>query len=125
MNSSGSEFPIDHFADRPMAAFCGIGNPEGFRQTLENCDLRVAHFREFPDHHAYSDEAIQSLTDWATTNKPEALICTHKDLVKITHDDLGGVPLFALSIAIGFVNGQGPFEELLNALATDLPRKQA
>ncbi len=117
MNSSGNEFPIDDFADRPVAAFCGIGNPEGFRQTLENCDLRVAQFREFPDHHAYSDEAIQSLTDWATTNKPEALNCTHKDLVKIALDQLGGVPLFALSIAIGFVNGRGPFEELLNTLA--------
>ena len=37
-----------------VAAFCGIGNPAGFRHTLAACGYTVADFREFPDHHAYT-----------------------------------------------------------------------
>ena len=36
-----------------VAAFCGIGNPEGFRRTLRPLCGVAAGFRIFPDHHAY------------------------------------------------------------------------
>ena len=48
-----------------VAAFCGIGNPEGFRRTIEPLCGEVVGFRTFPDHHAYSAADVADLTRWA------------------------------------------------------------
>ncbi len=45
---------LEAVRDKEVLAFCGIGNPSGFRQTLANCGARIQAFREFPDHHRYS-----------------------------------------------------------------------
>ncbi|MHC4404870.1 MAG: tetraacyldisaccharide 4'-kinase, partial [Planctomycetota bacterium] len=34
-SAAGREEPVDALRGRPVAAFCGIGNPAGFRHTLE------------------------------------------------------------------------------------------
>ena len=44
-----------------VAAFCGIGNPAGFRHTLQACGCQVVDFREFPDHHPYNRADVESL----------------------------------------------------------------
>ncbi len=37
--------PISHLAGKSVAAFCGIGNPAGFRHTLEACGCDIAAWR--------------------------------------------------------------------------------
>jgi tetraacyldisaccharide 4'-kinase len=118
INSSGREAPLDRLSDRPLAAFCGIGNPAGFRHTLETCGWRVAGFREFPDHHRYERRDIESLTDWADKIGADAVVCTCKDLVKLGVDSLGPHPLWAIDIGLEFLNGQAEFEA---SLARRLP----
>jgi len=49
-----------------IAAFCGIGNPAGFRHTLKTLGCNVTAWREFPDHHSYTREDVESLKEWAT-----------------------------------------------------------
>jgi tetraacyldisaccharide-1-P 4'-kinase len=76
-------------------------------------------FREFPDHHAYAAKDIQSLCRW-TDGLPDvvAVVCTHKDLVKIPRQQLGAVPLWALAIELEITVGGEEFEA---KLATLLP----
>lgn len=113
-NASGARRDVTELANRRVAAFCGIGNPEGFRQTLERCGAEVVGFRAFPDHHRYSAEDVDSLTTWAAELGVEVVICTSKDLVKLQIDALGAVPLYAFEIAIEFHSGE---EHLRLALA--------
>ena len=96
-----------------IAAFCGVGNPAGFRHTLESCGFELVGFRDFPDHHRYSREDIESLSAWANELGAEAIVCTHKDLVKIGLENLGGRPLWALRVGIEFLAGGPAFEERL------------
>ncbi|MBS0208958.1 MAG: tetraacyldisaccharide 4'-kinase [Planctomycetes bacterium] len=116
--SSGAAQPLGHLAGKRVAAFCGIGNPAGFRHSLEQCGYQVAELMTFTDHHAYSRGDVEELTAWARTNSADAVVCTHKDLVKIGVDQLGGVPLWALAIGLEFTAGQG---DLIAAIDAVLP----
>jgi len=51
LSVGGQVKPIDELCKVKIAAFCGVGNPAGFRHTLESCGFDMAGFREFPDHH--------------------------------------------------------------------------
>ena len=112
----GREEPLDSLRDQPVAAFCGIGNPAGFRHTLEKCGYRVIGFREFPDHHAYDRADVESLIEWAEPLEVTAVLCTHKDLVKLGIEQLGDVPLKAITVGMVFLGGEEAVEAKLQAL---------
>ena len=106
LSSTGGKEPIESFHDRPVAAFCGIGNPAGFRHTLASCGYRVAGFREFPDHHAYTPRDLAALARWAGDCGAAAVLCTQKDLVKLHVDRLGDLPLRAVAIDLEILAGR-------------------
>lgn len=119
--SNGQEHPIESLKRKPVAAFCGIGNPDGFQYTLRHCGYRVIDFREFSDHHRYNKADVESLTEWADQLDVVAVLCTHKDLVKLRLDQLGSRPLWAVRIGLEFKAGQNDLEERLERL---LPETQ-
>jgi len=116
LNSVGEEAPLESLADRKVAAFCGIGNPAGFRHTLRTCDYRLADFREFPDHHDYVRSDVARLAEWAGRLDVEAVVCTCKDLVKLGVTEMGGRPLWAVNVGIDFLLGLDGLEEELGKL---------
>jgi tetraacyldisaccharide 4'-kinase len=116
LSASGEVQSLDSLRNQPIAAFCGIGNPAAFRETLKQCGYDVTAFREFPDHHRYSESDIAELSRWAETQNAAAIVCTHKDLVKIHVATLGGKPLFAVVIGLEFLAGEQELERLLKPL---------
>jgi tetraacyldisaccharide 4'-kinase len=93
-----------------VAAFCGIGNPEGFRRTLAiTFQPNPVPLRIFPDHHAYRKSDLAQLADWARACGADALVTTQKDLVKIPQPDLEGVPLWAMTIEARIQKAQEDF----------------
>jgi tetraacyldisaccharide 4'-kinase len=114
--SSGDEESLANIQGRRVAAFCGLGNPAGFRHTLETCHCEVKAWREFPDHFAYGRRDIEELESWASAQAVDMLVCTHKDLVKLPLDQLGGKPLRALVVGMAFLNGQDALESKLHDL---------
>ncbi len=114
--SGTQQAPLDSLKNVPVAAFCGLGNPAGFRHTIQSCGYNLAGFREFPDHHCYSRADMESLAAWADALGAEAVLCTHKDLVKIGLDRLGRLPLWAIRVEIDFIAGQDALESRLLAL---------
>jgi tetraacyldisaccharide 4'-kinase len=102
---------------RVAAAFCGLGNPEGFRRTLSKLGLEPIAWRTFPDHHGYTREDIESLRAWARELPPDTVVLTtQKDLVKIRLDRLADKELWALRIALELRSGQGLLEARLSSL---------
>jgi len=116
ISAGGRQAPLDSLKDVPVVAFCGLGNPAGFRHTLEACGYLLSDFREFPDHHCYSRADLEELTAWADHLGAAAVLCTHKDLVKIGLDQLGRLPLWAIRVGIDFIAGQEALESRLLAL---------
>jgi tetraacyldisaccharide 4'-kinase len=116
ISATGRQAALDSLNGLPVAAFCGLGNPAGFRHTIHSCGYALAGFREFPDHHCYSRADMDSLAVWAENLGAKAVLCTHKDLVKIGLDQLGRLPLWAIRVEIDFIAGQNDLESRLLAL---------
>ncbi len=113
-NSAGTESPVESLAGRPVAAFCGLGNPEAFRQTLTNLGMNIIAWRVYPDHHPYSREDIEELRSWARQLPSDAVVVTtQKDIVKIRLERLGERDLWALRIGMCLTSGQEALEALL------------
>lgn len=109
----GQQFPLEHLQSRAVFGFCGIGNPDGFRQTLQGLQLEPKQFRVFADHYHYTPADLAEIADSALQSGASALVCTHKDLVKIGCNEIGGLPVYALLIEIEFLRGQREFETKL------------
>lgn len=81
-------------AGRDVLAFCGIGRPTKFAETLGAAGLRNVVLRPFPDHHVYSDtDAGRLLDEHRRTGL--TLVTTEKDAVKLS----GTAALSALAAA--------------------------
>lgn len=100
VDQHGHSQEIDTITGQKVLAFCGIGNPAGFRSTLEKCQVELLELREFPDHHRYDREDIDQIKEWVAAHPDcQTVLCTHKDLVKINLMQIAGKPLRAIMIS--------------------------
>ncbi|HEU5116949.1 MAG TPA: tetraacyldisaccharide 4'-kinase, partial [Isosphaeraceae bacterium] len=111
--AEGAEVPLDSLGGRRVAAFCGIGNPEGFRRTLQGLNVQPVAFRVFPDHHPYSRTDVEDLIDWGRSIGADLILTTQKDSVKLRLDSLGAVPLRALRIGLEVLHGREILDDAL------------
>jgi tetraacyldisaccharide 4'-kinase len=124
VNHAGQRLALDALRGQSVLAFCGIGNPAGFRHTLASCGLVVTAFRALDDHCDYSPAMIAELSNWVDASEgTDAVICTRKDLVKIPHNQLGGKPLWALEIELAISAGQDELIDKLSRLSAAGLRK--
>jgi tetraacyldisaccharide 4'-kinase len=120
INSGGDVRTLEQIQHQHAAAFCGIGNPVGFRRTLTGCGVAIPdeRFRGYPDHYAYQPADCEVIGSWARSVGAECLLTTHKDLVKIPAARLGGVAVWALEIELRFEDhaSEIQFGELLRGV---------
>ena len=67
-------------AGRDVVAFCGIGRPEKFRETLEVLGAKIRAFHAFADHHPYSEAEARMLGE---ADDAALLVTTEKDHVRL------------------------------------------
>lgn len=115
--ADGRHFPLDLVAGKKLFAFCGLGNPAAFFRTAEPLGQSLVGSLAFPDHHAFTPDDLNQLAEAGRNYGAEALICSHKDLVKLGRNQLGAIPLYALLIEVQFLAGE---QELLAAVDTVL-----
>jgi tetraacyldisaccharide 4'-kinase len=116
VDSEGASHLLEGLSGRTVAAFCGIGNPEGFRRTLLPLCGSLIDFRVFPDHHDYTAADVESLAAWARGLAADLVLTTQKDLVKLRTAQLGPAPLRALRIGLEIVAGEDVMEDALARL---------
>ncbi len=102
---------------KKVFAFCAIGNPLSFRKSIEGLGAELSAFRAFPDHHVYTDCELKQLQAEAQRVKPDAIVITQKDKVKVKNSlDMWSFPLWTLKIEICIVKGLDVFEDKINAV---------
>lgn len=80
-----------------VLAFCGIGHPEKFFNTLKELELDVQQLIPFADHHFYKLKEIERLKLLAQReNLP--LLTTEKDYVRLTARQKHGITPIPLSL---------------------------
>ncbi|MBI1323655.1 tetraacyldisaccharide 4'-kinase [bacterium] len=108
-------------AGKEVALFCGLGNPDAFRATVEQLGALVRDVRWFPDHHRYSQNDIAELSRWVAASGAQLALTTQKDSVKLPVESLGGRHLLALRIGMVFVSGEKDFQRILDATVCPRP----
>jgi tetraacyldisaccharide 4'-kinase len=74
------------YSGKSIAAFCGIGTPGHFERLLNENGAKVVLFRQFPDHHIYSQTELAKLEEDALKSGAIAIVTTSKDAVKLKPD---------------------------------------
>jgi tetraacyldisaccharide 4'-kinase len=98
-------------------AFCAIGNPVSFRKSIERLGGELLGFSIFPDHHVYTPSELRELNKEMLRVRPDAVIITQKDRVKMGNDpELWDFPLWTLKMEICIVKGYEIFENKINAI---------
>tara|TARA_B100000780_G_scaffold95784_1_gene66800 strand:- start:216 stop:1157 length:942 start_codon:yes stop_codon:yes gene_type:complete len=68
--------------DEEYIIFSGIGNPESFKQTLINNNIKIVKEIIFPDHHKYMQKDIDHIRSQARQLNSK-ILTTEKDYIKI------------------------------------------
>jgi tetraacyldisaccharide 4'-kinase len=84
-------------APRSAVAFCGIGNPQRFRDDLLQHGIELLAFRAYPDHHPYAERELAELAELAERDGA-FLVTTEKDLARRTLRPRGPTRLVACRI---------------------------
>ncbi len=118
LSLSGDRRALSDLQGQNVIAISGIGNPDGFRQTLQAAgfDLGENRFRSFPDHHHYTTSDLREIAAWGQSCSATALVTTQKDLVKLEgwQDEL--LPVWAVTIDVDFLRGREVLEAALQTL---------
>jgi len=77
------ELPPEELKGKRIIAFCGLARPANFRHTLDKLGARVETFLTFPDHYSYPDRALKKIARTVKEKRPEWLVTTEKDAVKL------------------------------------------
>jgi tetraacyldisaccharide 4'-kinase len=123
VDHQGDDSSFDRLDEISIAAFCGIGNPEGFRRTLIPLCRRLLDFRIFPDHHDYSASDVLNLERWVERVGANLVLTTQKDLVKLRASVLGPAPLRAVRIGLEVMEGGAILDDVLARLVAGSSRR--
>jgi tetraacyldisaccharide 4'-kinase len=82
-----------------VGAFCAVGNPASFFESLRGLGYELGLERAFADHHVYTPGDIEQLNQLAQQTGVNALITTTKDAVKLKGMAFA-VPCYVLEIEI-------------------------
>ena len=81
--ATGASHPLARPPFAFAGAFCGLGNPQSFRRTLERLGVEPAAWFEFDDHHRYRLRELRSMAHQAGVADSTALVTTEKDAVNL------------------------------------------
>ena len=113
---TGEEIDFSRLEGTGITAFCGIGNPEGFRNLLNSFQPKNLSFLPFPDHHAYTSSDFDRIKSQHAASNSQLLLTTEKDSIKLPSNFLDETDVYFLRIKFILTWGKESFETLLNDL---------
>lgn len=109
---------LEEIRDKNAFAFCGIGNPAAFLNTLRSAGSKIAGAKIYDDHHQYSDEDIAEIYEEARAAGAEMILTTEKDWTKAEILIAGAEEaVFAyVAVELKFVSGEEKIRELIEGV---------
>ncbi|MBN1786953.1 MAG: tetraacyldisaccharide 4'-kinase [Sedimentisphaerales bacterium] len=113
---------LDVLKDRKIYAFCGIGNPPAFFQTLDELALNIVGTKVYNDHHRYTASDIEAIASDSRYKQADMIVTTQKDWIKtaLLYMDKFDIPFAFLAVEIEFVTGR---QEIMTLIEPVLEKK--
>ena len=108
----GEVLDAEVLKNEPVAAFCGIAKPEGFKQILLDSQIQLKFFKAFPDHHPYTSQDVKELEARAEKEGARFLLVPEKDAVKLKGMKFS-IPLFKVVVELEILEGREIFNKQL------------
>lgn len=107
ITQDGPEIGLETLRGKRVHAFCGIGNPEAFFDTIRRLGCVLAGRQAFDDHHAYTGECLSGIRQQAGEHTADYVLTTQKDWTKIAPllSPGGKPPMACLAVEMRFVGG--------------------
>jgi tetraacyldisaccharide 4'-kinase len=130
-SENNKEIGLEQIKGKEIFAFCGIGNPEAFLNTIQKLGGNLIGSKVFNDHYHYTDDCLADINKRAEYLKADLILTTQKDWTKII-SDLGfqtsnsesSLPLAYIGIEIEFLAGEDKLRDLIeNTLAGKISQK--
>jgi tetraacyldisaccharide 4'-kinase len=118
IDHTGAVHEHSELAGKRVLAFCGLGNPQSFFNTLKGMGAVLAAAQAFPDHTLYGARELGELEKLSAKTKAEIVITTQKDAIKLPLGWLSR-PLWKLAVEMEITAGR---EELLERIQNALKR---
>jgi tetraacyldisaccharide 4'-kinase len=122
--ASGEFISLSAIRDKPVHAFCGIGNPTAFFANLETWGFSVISKEKHRDHHRYADNddllvvELVMMAEEGVSARVSAQITTEKDALKLQHFKKSALPIFACVIQLEMTEADAFEGALLERLGT-------
>ncbi len=97
---------LDFLKGKRAAVFSGIGNPQGFENSLSSLGINIGLSFRFSDHHDYTQGDLGGIISSARENNLDAIITTQKDAVKIRQLETAGSAIFVLDIKLSITKNE-------------------
>jgi len=114
------EISLGQLKDKKIFAFCGIGNPDAFLNTIKRLGADLVGSKVYNDHHHYTNNCLADIYEQALALKADLILTTQKDWTKIISDfrfqisDFeSSLPLAYIGIEIKFLAGEDKLRGLI------------
>ncbi len=111
--AEGKTYGPSFIPSKRVIAFAGIGSPESFRETLIKLGADLIDFKNFGDHHRYSQKEIDDLIAMNEENKGDFIITTEKDWMRLGNKKLNYAKLAYLTISLSILEKQDKFYTMI------------
>ena len=101
-----------------LFAFCGIGGPKSFFNSIAKLGLKPGGKRIFRDHQDYTESVIKELSSQIKSSNCKGVITTEKDLVKLPDSFLAEFKVYMIKIEMAFEDEEVILDLIKSVLRT-------
>ena len=116
---SNEKFTAESVRGKTVVAFCGVGNPDSFRQTLDEMGLKVAAWMTFPDHQRYTESDVKKFRSACENLNADFVVTTEKDAVRLLPlSSLQAMPapaFYYIAIEVVVTDGEAELQSLIRS----------
>lgn len=116
------EISITQLKSKKIFAFCGIGNPDAFLNTIKDLGATPAGVKIYDDHYHYTNKDIADICKKAMNLKADLILTTQKDWSKIIADCRLQIADFQslayLAIELKIISGEDKITSLIKNCLT-------
>ena len=121
IDDAGRPHPPTDLTERAVLAFCGLGSPEHFFESLARLRANVVAAKALDDHADYSPAILAELSDQARAAGAEIMVTTQKDHVRLAHLAVpAGARIWQLAVEMDVTAGR---DELLGRIIGSASRR--
>jgi len=110
---TGEQKPLDFLKGKHVACISGIARPKSFEDLVERVGAHVIIRRQYPDHHWFDAEELESFELRCVEQAADFIVTTEKDAVRFLALKKIDIPIYFLRIHIDILEGQQHWDKMI------------